>query len=330
MINFQLSEILHRELNFMENKEQKFSNGKVIRRNVQIPSQGSKISGWLYLPAESPKNSPAIILANALTAVKEITLPGYAERFAEAGFVSLAIDYRFWGGSGGEPRNQIIPYEMIQDIRNAISWLSMQPEVDPNRIGGWGVSLGGGHMLHLATFERRLKAIVATATSLNSISNWEKMMGREGVQGLLAQLGQDRVERYKTGSPATYKTAWGKMGEDVLFMVDEAYEFYKNAKATVAPNFENRATIQSFENLIEYNPDFAIDLASPTAVLIVHAEKDVIPVELIRNVYERAKEPKNLVVYDCLHTDLYDKEPWVTKSAIEAIEWFKKYLAFKT
>ena len=72
-------------------------------------------------------------MANALTAVKEITLPGYAKRFAEAGFAALAIDYRFLGGSGGEPRNQIIPYEMLQDVRNAITWLFMQPEVDPAR-----------------------------------------------------------------------------------------------------------------------------------------------------------------------------------------------------
>jgi fermentation-respiration switch protein FrsA (DUF1100 family) len=102
--------------------------------------------------------------------------------------------------------------------------------------------------------------------------------------------------------------------------------FYGNAKDTIAPNFENRATVQSFENLIEYNTDFAIDLASPTAILIVHAEKDVIPVELVRAVYERALDPKKIVVYDCLHTDLYDKEPWITKSTNEAIDWFKKYL----
>jgi hypothetical protein len=311
----------------MENKKKiELLDGKVVRRDVSIPSQGSQLSGWLYFPKQISKKAPAIVMANALTAVKEITLPGYAERFAEAGFVALAIDYRFWGSSGGEPRNQIVPYEMLQDVRNAITWLSMQPEVEPALIGGWGVSLGGGHMLYLAGFERRLKAVVATATAINSLSNWEKMMGRYGVQSLLAQLALDRVERYKTGSPATYKTAWGKMGQDALFLVDEAADFYANAKATYAPNFENRATVQSFENLIEYNPDFAIDLASPTAILIVHAEKDVIPVELVNAVYERALDPKKLVVYDCMHTDLYNKEPWITKSANEAIEWFKMHL----
>ena len=123
----------------MENKKEiALLDGKVLRREVSIPSQGSQVSGWLYLPAKASEKLPAIILANALTAVKEITLPGYAERFAEAGFAALAIDYRFWGASGGEPRNQIIPYEMLQDVRNSITWLSMQPEVDSARIGGSG------------------------------------------------------------------------------------------------------------------------------------------------------------------------------------------------
>ena len=154
----------------------------------------------------------------------------------------------------------------------------------------------------------------------------EKQMGSKAFQGYLAQLGQDRVQRFKTGSLATHKTAWAKYGDDVLFPVEEALDFYLNAQKTIAPNFENLATVQSMENLFQYNPDFAIHLASPTAILIVHAEKDVLPVELVRKAYERAKEPKKLVVYDCKHTDLYDKEPWVTKSANEAIEWFRKYL----
>jgi dienelactone hydrolase len=143
--------------------------GTAIRRDVSIPSQGRQIQGWLYFPAEQAQTkSPAIVMANALTAVKEITLPGYAECFASGGFVALVIDHRFWGESDGGTHNQIIPYEMLQDIRNAITWLAKQLEVDPNRIGGWGVSLGGGHMLHLAAFDRRLKAIVATATAVNS------------------------------------------------------------------------------------------------------------------------------------------------------------------
>ena len=73
----------------MENKEEiKLLDGKVVRREVSIPSQGSQLSCWLYLPVEASKKLPAIVMANALTAVKEIALPGYAQRFAEAGFAA--------------------------------------------------------------------------------------------------------------------------------------------------------------------------------------------------------------------------------------------------
>ena len=67
--------------------------------------------GWLYLPDDLKpgERAPAIVMANAVSAIKEITLPGYAERFSAAGFVVLAFDYRHFGASGGQPRNHIVP-----------------------------------------------------------------------------------------------------------------------------------------------------------------------------------------------------------------------------
>ena len=59
---------------------------------------------------------------------------------------------------------------------------------------------------------------------------------------------------------------------------------------------------------------------------MIHGERDLIPPDAVRAVFERAGEPKKLVIYDCLHTDLYVREPWVTQSADEAIAWFNRYL----
>ena len=298
------------------------------KRAVRFKSQGATCEGWMYIPdgVRAGAPAPAIVTANAMTAVKEITLPGYAERFAAAGFVTLVFDFRFWGSSGGEPRNQIIPYEQLQDVRNGITWLAEQPEVDPNRIGGWGVSLGGGHMLHLAAFDRRLKAVVATASAISSVRTFEMGFGREGLQGFLAQIGQDRVNRFKTGAAATPFQAWGKPGDMCAFPQEEAFGFYTEAKATVAPNYENIVTLGSIENFVEYNPDFAIHLASPTAVLFVHPEHDLVPIALVREVYERALEPKKFVALDCRHSDVYNKEPWMTQSVEAAIDWFRQHL----
>src|SRR3954470_11939644 len=142
-----------------------------MRREIAFPSEGVQCRGWLYVPdtLEAGKKAPAIVMANAISAVKEITLPGYAERFAAAGFIVLVFDYRHYGASDGTPRNHLVPHEQQQDIRNGISWLRAQPEVDADNIGGWGISLGGVHMLYLGAFDRRLKAVVSVATGLNSL-----------------------------------------------------------------------------------------------------------------------------------------------------------------
>lgn len=75
-------------------------------------------------------------MANAISALKEITLPIYAERFVAAGFVAAVFDYRHYGASDGEPRNHLDPHEQQEDIKNAITWLRTQPEVDVDNIGG--------------------------------------------------------------------------------------------------------------------------------------------------------------------------------------------------
>ena len=296
-----------------------------MRRDVTFSSEGTTCSGWLYLPdslTASPR-LPAIVMANAISAVKEITLPGYAERFAAAGFAVLAFDYRRFGGSAGEPRNHLDPHDQQQDVRNALTWLRAQPEIDRNRIGGWGISLGGVHMLFMGAYDRRIRAIVSVATGLNTL---EQVMGREGVQGFLAMLNGDRDRRFESGEAATYMPAVSPPNAGGLMAFPEAYDFYTDAMNTYAPTYDNRITLESVENLIADHSAEAVDLISPTPLLMVHGERDIIPPAAARAIFERAGEPKRLIVLDCLHTDLYVREPWVTQSADAAIDWFNRYL----
>jgi dipeptidyl aminopeptidase/acylaminoacyl peptidase len=282
--------------------------------------------GWLYLPDTIPAGTrvPGIVMANAISAVKEITLPGYAERFAAAGYAALAFDYRRFGASEGEPRNQLDPHDQQQDVRNALTWLRAQPEIDPERIGGWGISLGGVHMVFLGAYDRRFKAVVSVATGLNTL---EQMMGREGVQGFLAMLNGDRDRRAASGEAATYIPAVSMPGGGGAMAFPEANDFYTDAMKTFAPTYDNRLTLESMEYLIsDHSAEAAIALVAPTPLLMIHGEKDVIPPAAVRAVFERAGEPKKLIVLDCLHTDLYTREPWVTQSADAAIEWFDRAL----
>lgn len=296
-----------------------------MRRDVTFPSEGFQCSGWLYLPDDLPpgQKAPAIVMANAISAVKEITLPGYAARFAAVGYVVLAFDYRHYGSSEGTPRNHLDPHEQQQDVINAITWLRAQPEVDPDRIGGWGVSLGGVHMLHAGAYDRRLKAVVSVATGLNMLEN---IMGRPGMQGFLRILNADHDRRLRTGEAASYMPAVSPPGKGGVMAIDEANDFYTEAMNSYAPTYENRITMASVENLIADHSAEAIHLITPTPLLMIHGEQDLIPPDAVRAVFERAGEPKKLVVLDCTHTDLYVREPWVTQSANEAIAWFDRYL----
>jgi fermentation-respiration switch protein FrsA (DUF1100 family)/predicted ester cyclase len=296
-----------------------------MRRDISFPSEGVECRGWLYVPDDLAKGqkAPAIIMANAISAIKEITLPGYAERFCKAGFVVLVFDYRNYGSSDGTPRNHLDPHTQQQDVRNGITWLRTQPEVDANRIGGWGVSLGGVHMLYLGAYDRRLKAVVSVATGLNTL---EAAMGRTGLQSFLGFVNADRDRRAVTGEIATYIPAVSMPGEGGLMAIPEANDFYKEAMSSYAPTYENRITLASVENMVADRSADAIGLIAPTALLMIHGEKDIIPPAMVRQVFEQAGEPKKLVIYDCLHTDLYVREPWVTQAADEAIAWFNRYL----
>ena len=110
---------------------------------------------------------PAVAMAHGLGAVKEMYLEPFARRFAEAGIAALVFDYRSFGASGGEPRQRLFPRDQIEDYRSALTWLSLQPEIDADRLGVWGSSFSGGHVLHVAAYDPRVKAVVSQVGAMD-------------------------------------------------------------------------------------------------------------------------------------------------------------------
>lgn len=299
-----------------------------MRRDVTFTSQGVDCAGWLYVPdaLADGQQAPAVVMANAFSATKEIYLSNHAERLMAAGLVVLAFDYRTFGDSGGEPRCQMFPHEQLDDVRNAISWLGTQPEVDASKIGAWGVSVGGGHVMFLSAFDKRIKATVALIPAINQWENILSVMPKDALFGFLAMIAADRQARYTTGQ-VNYMQLVAPPGE-MGIMGNEAYEFYTEAQRTVAPNWENRITMESLEKFTEYDPTGPIHLVSPTPLLMIVAEHDqIIPAALAQAAFERAEEPKKLMMLDCQHTDVYKVEPWVSQSADAAANWFTTHLA---
>jgi uncharacterized protein len=307
---------------------QQVSN-EAVRQPVAIPSDGEILRGWLYLPSsyQSGTKLPGIVTANALSAIKEINLPQYAERFAAAGFATLVFDYRYWGESTGEPRFHVAPMEFRADIRAALSFLAARPEVDAERIGGWGISMGGQHMLFLATWEPRFKAIVGTAIGIEPPVEGPPLSAEAAkakYDELAAAARAERAGRAAAGIKTLL--AWcPQPQEGCVLPVKEAYDWYENARQTFAPTFENKMTSTSMQNMIADSSAFAVHLAH-VPILIIQPDRDVVPVESVLFYFKRAPEPKRLIIPGGLHTSTYVGGENFDLAASEAIAWFKRYL----
>ncbi len=223
------------------------------------------------MPDNSATNQPmpAIVMAHGFSVVKEMWLSAYAERFEEAGFVTLVFDFRFLGASDGNPRGQIISHEQQEDIRNAMTWLSRQPEVDADRIGVWGTSYGGGHVLHLAAFDRRIKAVVSQVPTISPVEQIAYRSGRAGLEQIMGMLAADRVQRFDGGA-SNYMKVVGLQGEVCALGGLDSYEAVTR-NAAEAPNWVNQVTLESLEIYIEYLPTARIELISPTPLMMVLA-----------------------------------------------------------
>jgi len=297
----------------------------MMRKDITFSSKGLRCSGWLYVPDDlkSGQKAPAIVMANGLTAVKEF-FTQTPDRFVAAGFVTFVFDYRFFGDSEGEPRSQVFPLEMAEDCRNAITWVSQQPEVDPRRIGIWGTSYGGALVIWVGTFDKRVKAVVAQVPAITSPS-LRRAMNPERWDRLGELLLRDRIERYKTGA-VNYMKLVAPEGEPCYLPGKEAYDEYMAFKEK-APNWRNQITLESLEKMREFDAASSIELMSPTALLLVLAEKESLgtPIDANRATYEKAGPPKDMIVLPVGHFEMY-REPWVSKALGAAINWFRQYL----
>jgi len=133
------------------------------RSNIQIPAANELMAGWLYPSAKytATNPGPALVLAHGLGGTKELRLDVFADKFNQLGYTCLVFDYRCNGDSTGLPRGLIDFAEQQKDWDTALAWVRDQPNVDPERVGIFGTSFGGGHVIQVGARDRRIKAVIA-------------------------------------------------------------------------------------------------------------------------------------------------------------------------
>jgi len=143
--------------------------------DAEFDADGTTLRGWLYRPRGRAAAAPAVVMAHGYNCIKELYLDQYAAAIADAGHVVLAYDHRNFGDSDGEPRQELDPWVQVRDYRNAITFVQTLDGVDPERVGIWGTSYAGGHVLVVGAIDRRVRCVVA---QVPTISGYEQGLRR--------------------------------------------------------------------------------------------------------------------------------------------------------
>lgn len=296
-----------------------------MRTNISFKTQdGLELAGWLFTP-QGGGRYPAIVMAHGFTAVKEQYLDKYGKAFADAGFAVLIYDNRNFGASEGEPRQEVDPVLQIRDYRDAISFASTLEQVDPARIGVWGSSYSGGHVLQVAAFDRRVKCVVAQVPDISGSMDLRLAVRPDLLPGLFAAFEEDRAARYAGAAPQLVEVVNEDPKSDCALPGQDSYEFFVGSQQYRAPAWRNEVTLRSIEMLNEYEPASVIDRISPTPLMMLVAKRDLLTVtDLALKAYEQALHPKRLELLEGGHFDPYLSG--FDKSSQYAIEWFAKHL----
>ncbi len=295
-----------------------------MRDDIAFASDGLTLRGWLYRPEGAKGARPAIVMAHGFSATKELFLDEFARAFAAAGFVVLAYDHRNFGASDGEPRGEIDPVAQIRGYRDAITWLQTQAGVDPARIGAWGSSYSGGHVIVLAAIDRRVKCVVAQVPIIDGYRTL-KLRGAEMLELLRPQFDADRAARYRGQAPMMVPVVPETAGGLGALSTPDSIDFFLSHKDRTA-GWRNEVTLRSLEYASQYSPGLYAPRIAPTPFLLVVAKDDaLVPSEFATQAFESAGEPKKLVMLDCGHFAPYTGAMFETVSR-EETAWFVEHL----
>ena len=298
-----------------------------MRKNIEFKTDdGVTLRGWHYVPDGRQRHVPTIVMAHGFSAVKEMYLDRFAEAFATAGLASVVFDNRNLGASDGEPRQEIDPWRQIRDYRDAISFAETLEETDATRIGVWGSSYSGGHVLVVGAIDRRVKCVVSQVPLASGHDNVRRLIRADHLAAVQGMFVQDRRDRRAGKAPAMIPVVAEELSAPSALPTLDSWKWFTETARMRAPTWKNEVTLRSVEMFTEYEPGGYVSFISPTPLLMVVALGDVLAIaDLALAAYERALEPKRLVTLDGGHFDAYVSD--FESASNPAVEWFTKHLA---
>jgi fermentation-respiration switch protein FrsA (DUF1100 family) len=303
----------------------------MTQREVEFTSGGETVRGDLLLP-DGAGPFPIVVMAGGWCYVKELRQPQYAQDFVRRGFAALIFDYRRMGASDGQPRQHIEPWDQIEDYKNAITFASSLPEIDAARIGIWGISYSGGHVLIVGATDPRVKSVVSNVAVIDGYETMWRMHGTVRFRMLKELIAEERLKRTESGTHSYMPMSGTPTGPDDELSVwpdDDVKKVFEELQATQAPRHEHRNTIASAERLLEYNAaPFAKRLLNVPTMMIVADSDDITMWDQEIAAFESIPSSrKELVVLPAIsHMTLYSNVTALDYAARAAGSWFSRTL----
>ena len=296
---------------------------KVDHKKVTFKNRyGIELAADMYTPKNAEGKLAAIAVSGPFGAVKEQTSGLYAQHMAERGFLTIAFDPSYTGESGGEPRRMASPDINTEDFLAAVDFLSVQENVDAERIGIIGICGWGGMAVNAAALDPRIKATVASTMYDMSKVTVEGYFGSEDTKEKRMEkrkaIAQQRTEDYRTG---TYKRAGGvidPLPDDAPQFVKDYYDYYKtprgyHKRSGNSNDGWNTTGCQSFLNL----PLLAWAHEIENPVLLIHGEKahsryfseyafEKMTGKHVEGQSAVVGNKELMIIPGAVHTDLYD------------------------
>ncbi len=290
---------------------------------------GITLAADMYIPKNVSGTLPAIAVAGPFGAVKEQASGLYAQTMAERGFLTIAFDPSYTGESGGEPRYVASPDINTEDFSAAVDFLSVQDNVDPEKIGIIGICGWGGMALNAASMDTRIKATVTSTMydmSRVTANGYFDAMDEDQRYQMKEQLNAQRTTDYRNREYALAGGLPDVVPDDAPFFLKDYFNYYKTDRGYHPRSLNsnggwNITSSLSFANM----PIHCYASEIRNAVLVIHGEK-AHSVYFSKDIFPKLKGDNKelLLIPDAVHTDLYDRMDIIPFDKIET--FFNTYL----
>ncbi|EOE7356158.1 TPA: alpha/beta hydrolase [Enterobacter hormaechei] len=295
-----------------------FKSDKVTQQKVTFKNQYQmNVVGNLFVPKTMNRNTknPAIVVGHPMGAVKEQSSNLYAQKLAEQGFVTLAIDLSFWGESEGKPGHLISPEIYSDDFSAAVDYLSTQSYVDPENIGVLGICGSGSFAVSAAKIDPRMKAI-ATVSMYDMGSAFRNGLNHsqsvEQRKAFIKSATEQRLSEFKGSETVYIPGTVNKLDDSTSAVQREFFDFYRTERGRYTPQGEKeelttKPMLSSIGKFMNFYPFNDIETISPRPMLFITGDQ-AHSKEFSEDAFKRAGQPKELyVVPGAGHVDLYDR-----------------------